>query len=383
MMRAFRVIALSLAASVSLAVAGAAQQPRITNAKITAQPAGSPLAQSFRALVAAQREPAWIGYSVPAIEGDRVMCCFQSGNGTWISGNIVMSDGGNFTSAGCRLESGRRESTDLAQRTPPAGPIKLEPSNRMVVLFRVEDQRVERIRIFSEECELDAGGRQVHWLENVQPADSIAWLESLATGQRETGGSSSGAADRRTSDGAISAIAMHGDAAADISLQRLVAPSQPTSVRKKATFWLGNTRGRTGLDVLKRLLKDDPSAEVRKAAVFGVSQSNESDAVDTLIGTARTHSDREVRGEAIFWLAQKAGAKASAAISERIEQDPDTEVKKRAVFALSQLPKDEGVPLLIKVARTNPNPAVKKQAMFWLGQSKDPRAIEFFAEILK
>jgi hypothetical protein len=58
-------------------------------------------------------------------------------------------------------------------------------------------------------------------------------------------------------------------------------------------------------------------------------------------------------------------------------------VKKRAVFALSQLPKDEGVPLLLQVARTHTNPAVKKQAIFWLGQSKDPRALEFFAEILK
>ena len=58
-------------------------------------------------------------------------------------------------------------------------------------------------------------------------------------------------------------------------------------------------------------------------------------------------------------------------------------MKKKAVFALSQLPRDEGVPLLITVARTNTNPAVRKQAMFWLGQSKDPRAIDFFTELLK
>ncbi len=57
-------------------------------------------------------------------------------------------------------------------------------------------------------------------------------------------------------------------------------------------------------------------------------------------------------------------------------------MKKRAVFALSQLPKDEGIPLLIKVAKTNQNPAVRKQAMFWLGQSKDPRALDFFADVL-
>ena len=55
----------------------------------------------------------------------------------------------------------------------------------------------------------------------------------------------------------------------------------------------------------------------------------------------------------------------------------------KAVFALSQLPKDEGVPLLIKVARTNTNLEVRKQAMFWLGQSKDPRAIDFFSEVLR
>jgi hypothetical protein len=38
--------------------------------------------------------------------------------------------------------------------------------------------------------------------------------------------------------------------------------------------------------------------------------------------------------------------------------------------------------MLIQVARTNANPAVRKQAMFWLGQSRDPRALEFFREIL-
>ena len=72
----------------------------------------------------------------------------------------------------------------------------------------------------------------------------------------------------------------------------------------------------------------------------------------------------------------------AAEITAAIENDPDTEVKKKAVFALSQLPRDEGVPLLIQVARTHSNPAVKKQAMFWLGQSKDPRALKFFEEIL-
>jgi hypothetical protein len=36
----------------------------------------------------------------------------------------------------------------------------------------------------------------------------------------------------------------------------------------------------------------------------------------------------------------------------------------------------------MEVARTNRNPEVRKQAMFWLGESKDPRAVKFFEEIL-
>ena len=64
-------------------------------------------------------------------------------------------------------------------------------------------------------------------------------------------------------------------------------------------------------------------------------------------------------------------------------QAPQPELVVPAVFALSQMPKDEGVPLLINVARTHANPAVRKQAMFWLGQSKDPRALKFFEEVLR
>lgn len=372
-----RIVGSTLVAATSLAVAVviAAQQPRITNGRITAQPAGSPFAQSFRSLVSSQADVAWLGYEVPVVDSERIMCCF-SGDTTWVNGNVVSSDGNGCCRA-CRLEPSA-DGTSMATRAPAetgARAIRLEPSDRMVVLFRIAARVVDRIRVFSEDCELDAGGRTVTWLEGVRAADSVALLESFAApvdGRRD-----------RVSDGAISAIALHGDPAADASLDRLVAANQPEAVRKKVTFWLGNTRGARGLATLRRVLKDDPSAEVQKAAVFGVSQSREAGAFDVLLGLARTDSSPRIRGEAIFWLAQKAGQKAAAAITERIEQDPDTEVKKRAVFALSQMPKEEGVPLLIGIARNHANPAVRKQAMFWLGQSRDARAVEFFAEILK
>jgi hypothetical protein len=105
-------------------------------------------------------------------------------------------------------------------------------------------------------------------------------------------------------------------------------------------------------------------------------------AVEALIGFARNSPVTRLRGQALFWLAHKAGQQAMAAITNAIDNDPETEVKKKAVFALSQLPKDEGVPKLMEVARTNRNPEVRKQAMFWLGESKDPRAVKFFEDIL-
>jgi HEAT repeats len=40
------------------------------------------------------------------------------------------------------------------------------------------------------------------------------------------------------------------------------------------------------------------------------------------------------------------------------------------------------VPLLIQVVRNNKNPAVRKRAIFWLGQTNDPRAVQFFEEVL-
>jgi HEAT repeat protein len=437
MSKPFSIIAMSLAAVVAAGGVVAAQQPRITNGRVTAQPAPSPFAQSFRTLVSSQADVAWIGYSVPVVDGERVMCCFNSGT-TWVNGNVIMSDGQGCCGA-CRLEPGG-EGTSMSTRPQAggSGTVRLEGSERMTVLFRVAEKKVDRVRVFSEECELDAGGKPVVWLQDVRPADSVALLESLVVPDATR--------RDRVTDGAISAIALTRDPAADASLDRLVVATQPDPVRKKVTFWLGNARGRHGMDTLKRILHDDPSIEVRKSAVFGVSQSREADAFDTLSGIATADAEPRLRGEALFWLAQKgdarapkvildalekdaspevrkkavfalsqlkddagvdalmrvarnnpdpgtraeaifwlgqkAGRKASGAITERIEQDPDTEVKKKAVFALSQLPKDEGIPLLINVAKTNTNPAVRKQAIFWLGQSKDPRALDFFAEIL-
>jgi hypothetical protein len=40
------------------------------------------------------------------------------------------------------------------------------------------------------------------------------------------------------------------------------------------------------------------------------------------------------------------------------------------------------VPALIAIARTNKDPEIRKKALFWLSQSRDPRALDLFEELL-
>jgi hypothetical protein len=288
MTRIALVVVLSLVPVLSLA----AQQPSVSNGRIEPHAITGPLEREIRALASKEGEPAWIGYAVPARTGDHRMCCFSGDSADCCSG--------------CRLEPGVASAVS-AWRGPQATP--LESGDSFFVLYRFEKGELTRIRIFSEECPLDAGGRTLHWLTGVREDDSVALLATFT---------SAAAPDRRLADSALSALAMHR------------APA----------------------------------------------------ALERLLTAARTGASTHVRGQALFWLAQRAGEKAVGAISDAIANDPETDVKRRAVFALSQLPKDQGVPLLIDVARMNPNPAVRKQAMFWLGQSRDPRAVQFFEQIL-
>jgi HEAT repeat protein len=265
--------------------------------------------------------------------------------------------------------------------TPAAapGPVHLEGPGTMFVLFRIENKAIDQIRTFTPDCELDAGGLPFHWLTGVRPADSIAFLSATAL---ERANESDRSGKDRIGERAVSAIALHGDPVADQALENLVAPDKPESIRERTTFWLGSSRGARGAEILKRLVAQDPSDRVREKAIFGLSASKEPTAVNIMIDAAKNDKSAHVRGQALFWLAQKAGRRETQAITDAIANDPDTQVKKKAVFALEQLPNHEGVPLLIQVARTNKNPEVRKQAMFWLGQSKDPRAVSFFEEVL-
>jgi len=326
-----------------------AQQPRVQNAKLETRQLSGGLEAAMKGFVTATTSPLWVGYAVPIVHGDRTMCCFNN--------NIM---------CGCSLE-GRN---NMEGNINTGSPVKLEGPTHLVVLYRIEDHEIGKVRTFTPECELDAGGLPFVWLNGVPPADSVHYLATLAV------------QDGRRHSSPLSALALHADPAADAALEQLTSANQPESVRRDAAFWLGAARGRRGYEILTRMLRDDPSDKVREQAIFALTQSKEPDALTTIIRVAHDDKSPHVRGQALFWLAQKAGSKVTETIQNAVDNDPDTEVKKKAVFALTQMPNNEGVPKLIEVARTNRNPVVRKQAVFWLGQSKDPRALQFMEDVL-
>lgn len=338
----------------AVALSLAAQQPSISNANLQTLSAAAGLEQAVKAAVGRQSTPAWIGYAIAKIPGDRQSCCWSNDN------------------RGCGLEGQRNVSVGT-----PTGPIKLEGPTHVSVLLRAEGGIVGKIRAFSIDCPLDAGGLPVYWLTDVHPSQSVAMLSRYAT-EEATG-------ERRKSlaEPAVHAMAMHAGPEAAAALERFATSGATTEIRKSAIFWLANSRGRQGYQVVSRVLREDASDKVREHAIFALTQSSEPEAIPAIVRAAREDTSAHVRGQALFWLAQRAAKQAGGAIAEAIEKDPNTEVKKKAVFALTQMPHEEGVPMLIRVAKTNTNPAVRKQAMFWLGQSKDPRALKFFEDVLK
>ena len=346
------------ASVITVAAAQESSAPQITNSQFEQRAAAKPLAEEIKAWAASVSKPEWLGYSVPAVNGDRNVCC----NGSW-------NDGGCGT---CFLEDRRGNDAVSVQSK-----VSLEGPRNLVVLYRAESGNVGKIRVASEACALDAGGLKFVWLTGVKPAESVAFLATFvaASDFDEHGW-------EKPSQSALTAIALHAGPEADRAMESFVAPQQRESLRKQAAFWLGAARGASGFAFLAKMAKSDPSAEVRSQVAFALSVSHQPGAIDEMIRMAHDDESAHVRGQALFWLAQKAGQKAAATITGAIANDPDTEVKKKAVFALSQMPKDEGVPKLIEVAENNRNPEVRKQAMFWLGQSRDPRALAFFEKVL-
>jgi hypothetical protein len=271
-------LGLALTAALVAAASAATAQPRLSNGELRPAAITGTFNRASLDALAAKTGVAWVGYAVPVTSGDHQMCCW-SGDGTACCGE-------------CRLEPGSSSGVNFSRGS--AGPVPLETGRLLYVLYRVEAGNVSKIRIFSDDCALDAGGMTLHWLTGVRPTDSVDLLATFVAAS----------ASRRLLDSALSALAMHHEPSA---LDRLIAAARDGTTahtRGQALFWLAQRAGDKAIGAISEAITRDPETDVKRRAVFALSQLPKDQGVPLLIQVARTNSNAAVRKQAIFWLGQ-------------------------------------------------------------------------------
>jgi HEAT repeat protein len=287
----------------------------------------------------------WVGYSIPVVSK------FSSG---WNSSHVEYLEGNGDTESGQSQENSRS-------------------SDHAVILLRIADKAVMKLRVESPERDLDAGGLRFVWLNGVNPDDSVRVLTDLAR-QGDA---------RHLRDSAVFAISIHQTNAATTALEGLAGASNDLGLREKAAFWLASQRGHDGLTAIQRLAREDGDPKFREKLAFDFTLSKDPDALNELIRMAHEDASPQVRKQAQFWMASKGGKKVTDDLRTIATSDPNDQIRKSAVFALSRLPGDDAATQLIAVADSSKDPVVRRQAIFWLGQSNDPRALDYLTKLLK
>ena len=233
--------AMMVVGAVALAVTAGAQSNQIQNAQMKPQAVTS-LSRDVAALMAQATTTArWVAWQVPMTDGERNMCCYYS-------------DDFNNGVRGCRLEP---VITDGPSRPPqiaaPSGPVRLEAGTQVTIFARLIDKRIERLRALTDDCPVDAGGLDVHWIAGVSGADSVAWLKERALDEKMDVDVKS-----KIANAAVRAIALHRDPSAVTTLIEFARAtpqtSAATSLRREAMTGLGQSRDPRAIQFLSSII---------------------------------------------------------------------------------------------------------------------------------
>ena len=181
---------------------------------------------------------------------------------------------------------------------------------------------------------------------------------------------------------ALRSLAETKTAKAQARLMEIARTETSADLRKQAIRVLGE-RGEAAVDDLLRLFDAEQVPDVRRAVLQSLAETKSPRVEDKLFEVARSNEANDVRRQAIRLLGERVSKRSFEFLSQTAQStDANAEVQVQAVRAISERRSEESVPLLIKIARTHPNQQVRKQAIRSLGESGDPRAIDFFREVL-
>ncbi|HEY9283366.1 MAG TPA: HEAT repeat domain-containing protein [Pyrinomonadaceae bacterium] len=182
----------------------------------------------------------------------------------------------------------------------------------------------------------------------------------------------------------LHALSDAGSARAEAKLFEIARDqNQHVELRKHAIHIVGDRKSGGAVAELIRLYDSDRTREVRRTILHALAESKDERAENKLFEIARAADEPELRRHAIHMIGERVGRRSLELLRETVESNSaDTQVQVQAVHAISERPAEEAVPLLIKIAKTHPNQQVRRIAVHQLGESGDPRALEFFREVL-
>ena len=179
-----------------------------------------------------------------------------------------------------------------------ASVVHLEGQTAFIVLARVENGKVDKLRTISPDCRLDAGALPFYWIEGVPEPASVEWLKTQI--------------DADHADRALSVISMHTAPEATALLIDMARHDTNPKLRGKALFWLAQKAAeKQAAEVIPNAALNDPDRAVKERAVFALSQLPPGEGIPRLIELAKSNADPNVRKKAVFWLGQSKDPRAT------------------------------------------------------------------------
>lgn len=296
----------------------------------------------------------WASWQVEAVEGAPAFCCWSS----W------------------EVRDAARMSCQLDREPSSFGTRDHETTDAVRVYARTAGGKVERLRVLSATCQVEAK-MPIRDLGSVVTDDSARWLITLS--KASTGAATS----HDLGENVLAAIAMHRGDLAHNALAAFAREEGSAETRKKAVFWLALLRGAAGADIATAVMFNDKDAEVRKHGAFAITQSKSPRVAADLIRLGNTDKDGDVRAQAWFWLAHTGAAESENAIAAALRKDSDDHVREQAIFALSRLPEERATRALIAAAEDRSlSREQRKRAVFWLAQSESQGAQTYLEKVL-
>ena len=162
-----------------------------------------------------------------------------------------------------------------------------------------------------------------------------------------------------------------------------IARTDPNTELRKTAIRVMSERGEAAVDDLLKLFDSDQVPDVKRTVLQTLSEIKSTRVEDKLFEVAKGNEALDVRRQAIRLLGERVTKRSFEFLSQTAQgNDGNGEVQVQAVRAIGERRSEESVPLLIKIAKTHPNQLVRKQAIRSLGETGDPRAVEFFREVL-